>query len=182
VWKYFVLSDDKSKTTCELCKIELSYKGGTTSSMRTHLTKVHKMSDSDVENELVFPRQATMSAYMKNKNQPLSSQKQEAVTRKIPLMCALDLRPVSIVEGRGFNMLCEEMLPSYKVPCRKTVKRYLQKLYEEEQNKMVHHEKGNISMTTGPVCHRSVTGHFISNEWKLENFNLATRVMHDRHT
>ena len=42
VWKYFTLSDDKTKTSCNLCRMSLAYSGGGTSSMRNHLNRVHK--------------------------------------------------------------------------------------------------------------------------------------------
>lgn len=43
VWQFFSLLQDKQKTQCNFCNIELSYRGGGTSSMKKHLEFKHPM-------------------------------------------------------------------------------------------------------------------------------------------
>ena len=68
---------------------------------------------------------------------PLAQSKQEEITRNIALMCAVDMRPMSIIDGIGFRHLLQSLNPGYKIPCRNTVTKYLHKLYDDEKVKVV---------------------------------------------
>lgn len=54
----------------------------------------------------------------------MTPREQEAVTQAIVLMCALDNRPLSIVDGRGFQLLVDVATGKrYKMPSRWTITR-----------------------------------------------------------
>ena len=80
-------------------------------------------------------RQGNLSGFLNSGS--LSSQQQESITRKIALMCALDLKPLSIVQGKDFKMLCNQLNPRYKILSRQTVAKYLHTLYDEEKVNLI---------------------------------------------
>ena len=53
---------------------------------------------------------------------PLTKARYDYVTSKLVQMCAQDCRPLSIVEGTGFEEFCAALNPQYKVPVHATVK------------------------------------------------------------
>ena len=64
-------------------------------------------------------------------------------------MCALDLKPLSLVEGNGFKHFVHALNPQYRVPCRKTVSKYLDVIYEEEKSKLIEKIGGqSVSVTS----------------------------------
>ena len=64
-------------------------------------------------------------------------------------MCALDLKPLSLVEGNGFKHFVHALNPQYRVPCRKTVSKYLDVIYEEEKSKLIENIGGqSVSVTS----------------------------------
>ena len=104
VWKYFTLSDDKTKTSCNLCCTSLAYSG--TSSMRNHLNRVHKKNVNNVQDETSIKRQSSLIAWQKSKC-ALGQGKYVSINRSLAVMCCVDMRPLSIVKGRGFKESCE---------------------------------------------------------------------------
>ena len=110
----------------------LSILGSSTSSMRTHLAFRHP--SVSLTNPVKYgPKQSTLN--FEKKSSGLTASKSEVQTRKLALMCALHLKPVStgIVDGVGFRYFIDELNPDFKVPCRKIISKYLQKIYEEEK-------------------------------------------------
>ena len=132
-------------------------------------------------------RRGNLSGFLNSGS--LSSQQQESITRKIALMCALDLKPLSIVQGKGFKMLCNQLNPRYKIPSRQTVAKYLHTLYDGEKVNLIAKVKGqSIAATTDLWTSNAMqgfitlTGHYVSPDWVLETNVLATRVVTERHT
>ena len=133
-------------------------------------------------------KQATLRDFT-TKVTPLSDAQQESITKKLAMLCALDLKPFSLVEGAGFRAFCEALNSRYKVPSRKTVSKYLESIYEEEKLKLVDKVKElPVSATTDlwtSNCMQgyiTLTGHFVSSDWKLCSHVFATRVVEERHT
>ena len=121
MWKYFDAMA-KEKTKCRLCGLELSYRGGTTSTMKNHLERRHKHISLLGARVHTQSKQTTLAAF--KAPTPMSCDKYEQHTRKLALMCARDLRPLGIVEGEGFKEFVKSIAPTYTVPSRKTVKKY----------------------------------------------------------
>ena len=194
VWKYFEQKTEKDKkvTECQLCKTVLAYHGGTTA-MRTHLTHKHPSvslnSQLSAGSHVKAQVQATLShSWGALQKKALPKSKSEEITRNIALMCATDVRPLSIVEGNGFRRLLYSLNPKYKVPCRNTIAKYIHKIYDDGKSDIIKDMNGlPVSLTsdlwrsTANDGYISLTGHFDQN-WKLCAKTLASRRMEDRHT
>lgn len=186
VWKFFTLAEDRNKTICTLCKAQLSYKGGGTSSMRNHLKFVHKSAHVE-DSPSQVKRQTSLRNFHVSKA-ALGKSRQEAITKALALMCAVDLRPLSIVTGLGFQRYSQMLNPGYATPCRTTVKNYIQLLYKEGKRDLMDDLNSlPVSITTdmwtsvAQEGYITVTAHFIQ-RWQLKCKVLATRVLDDRHT
>ena len=104
-------------------------------------------------------------------------------------MCATDLRPTTIVNGRGFKNLIHKLKPTYQIPSAKTVTKYLRLVYEETHQLVVDDIRNrDVAFTTdmwtsiAQESYITVTGHYIDNLWELNVKNLATRKVDNRHT
>ena len=73
-------------------------------------------------------KQSSLSGFIQRAT-PLSTSQQESFTRKLSLMCALDLKPLGMVQGRGFKMFCNALNPRFQVPTKKTVAKYPTAIY-----------------------------------------------------
>ena len=155
--------------------------------MRTHLLNVHKRDPDKKEDKddagspVPSTRQATLTMF-RAKTKEMSVARQTEVTKSLALMCALDLRPVSIVSGRGFKNFCSKINPSYHVPCRTTVTKHLEFIYEECKKDLIEMLADcSVSLTTdmwtsvGTRSYLTLTGHFINNKWQLSTQLIATR-------
>lgn len=116
--------------------------------------------------------------------------KQETTTNAIVNMIIKDMLPLSFVEGVGFIEFIKKTIPSYKIPCRNTIKNRISVIYDVEKQKIIS-EVGKfdwVSLTTDCWSSRNnesyitVTMYAISAEWKHVNYTLTTEVMEDRHT
>ena len=116
---------------------------------------------------------------------------QEEGNRTLALMCAMDMRPLSIAEGEGFRLFVNTIAPLYKIPCRRTVVGHLTTMYESEKSALVKEIReagGNLSITSDlwtSAAHEgyiTITGHFIDQNWEMKNHVLATRRITERHT
>ena len=188
VWKYFEIKENvgKKSTECQLCRTVLTHHGGT-SVMRAHLLHKHpSLSLVGIGNsqlacglKVSTMTQPTLAA---KAAKPLAQSKQEEITRNIALMCAVDVRPMSIVYGVGFRHLLQSLNLGYKIPCRNTVTKYLHKLYNEEKVKVVSAMK-NLSINVTSDIWTSISndgyiyfiGYFIDKNWNLCVKTLASR-------
>ena len=107
VWKYFERCEEngQTKTKCVLCGTKLAYNNGI-STMRNHLSGRHKSVKlgQDVTHSNV-KRQTTLFEHSRSVAK-LTKAKVESLNKDLDLMCALDLRPAGIVEGRGLKNVC----------------------------------------------------------------------------
>ena len=137
IWKYFTLTGDAKKTICTLCQMNLAYSSGT-SSMLKHMKYVHKSINinSDATSQEGIKRQRSMMDYHRSKL-VLTDQKYQALNKDLALMCATDLRPLSIVAGKGFKQFVFNLNPDYKVPSAPTIGKYVDKLYTELKQSII---------------------------------------------
>jgi len=110
VWKFYERTDDGKKVKCILCSPpkELVYHGGT-SNLRDHVNRQRPLK---YKPDTV---QTSLEAYGKKK-QACSDARAKQITELIVRMVALDLRPMRLVEGKGFLELMAFLEPGYKVP------------------------------------------------------------------
>ena len=132
--------------------------------------------------------QASLAAYHASRK-TLTKTTIDDYNKAIAVMCATDLRPVSIVEGRGFQYLLHKIKPDYKIPAAKKVNKYLGLVYDETHQALIaelidRDVAFTTDMWTSIAQHGyiTVTGHYINKDWKLNANILATRKVDNRHT
>ena len=159
--------------------------GGNTSIMRKRLSCKHpSVLLADSKTSLKPLKQTSLVLGGKK----LATSQQESITSKVAMMCALDIKPVSVVEGLGFKLLVHSLNPSYRVPCRKIVSKYLEHICKEHKDSLLESiSEKPISLTSDLWTSAStqgyitVTAHYLDN-WEIQNKVLATRNMTERHT
>lgn len=111
------------------------------------------------------------------------------MVKGIAWLCALDLRPMNIVTGRGFRRFCQLLNPSFQVPSRTTVTKHVDLLYQDLKLEVIQETKGaSVSLTTDmwtSVAQRgfiTVTAHYLTQDWTLKCRVLATRPVDEKHT
>ena len=135
VWRFFGFWSvggkvgDKSKAVCKLCDAELAYHS-TTTNLRMHLIVVHptewnKVGEDEADGPL--PKQPKLTVFY-SPTTSLPAAKQEAITKKLTEFICKDMRPISIVDGVGFQKFIHEINPRYQVPSRGTVNNRIVKL------------------------------------------------------
>ena len=105
-------------------------------------------------------------------------------------MWAIDYRPISIVNGKGFKSFMATVEPSYVVPCHTTIRNYVHRAYVEAKESMlkVVQAQASVAMTTdmwtshATQGYITLTSHFVNDKWELRSQILATRSVSDRHT
>lgn len=75
---------------------------------------------------LVFRNSFRYSSFLSD-----GGSKHDLITRTIVNMIVTDCLPFKIVEGSGFLQLMRGLAPLYKVPCRNTIKNYIDNMYDE---------------------------------------------------
>ena len=202
---------DKQHTICKLCKTILKHTGNTTN-MRTHMTRHHgSVTVSGIKKPASFSTVATTetkkpkletthktetqpkvaSMFAKQTKYPASSQRAQIITRQIATYIVADMRPLSIVENKEFKRLLEIMDPQYSLPSRKHFSdKVIAGLYVETKNTVMNQLKGalSVSLTTDSWTSRAtqsymtVTAHYVSQDWKMHNHVLTTRMLSEAHT
>ena len=188
VWDFFELNDivengkKIKKASCKLCNgVHLAYAGGTTN-LHNHLEAKHpSYLEKDEEK-----KQLTLPGF---KNCPPA--RSNKITMLVAEFVARDMRPISTVDGNGFQQLLCYMEPGYKLPSRPFLTNTCHKLYcslKEKLLEVMASPELYVAVTSDLWTSRAiesyitVTAHFINSEWKLENKVLQTKEMPERHT
>ena len=151
---------------------------GSTSTLRYHLQHSHHIT------EAAKNAAGALDAFV-TKRPKMNATEKDKTLRAITKFIALDMRPISTVEGQGFKDLMRQLVPELVVPTASSFSRYhIPKLYQEV--------KGNvetfIKASSGPFAFTSdlwfdknrkrsyitLTVHFILN-WKLHSYVLSTK-------
>ena len=202
VWQYFE-KVSSTKVACQLCSAQLSYTGGSTGTMTNHIRFKHKTCASSLlavnnnndsqsrrsSDTTVGGRQQTLLTAYRTPVM-MSRDKWISCTTKAAEWCARDLRPLSIVDGGGFKDFMAAAAPTYKVPSRTTLGKYLDVAYQAKFNELrgLLNKQTGVALTTdmwSSVANEgylTITAHFVDGSWNLNNFVLTTRAMEDRHT
>lgn len=206
VWQHFdfLVTDgvmDKTITVCKLCKTQIKYATGSTSSMNAHMSRKHGVSSTKVtssaekskEHEHKRTASGQLSLHesfaLKNKFSRTSTRHAE-ITRSIGLFIAKDMRPFSVMENQGFANMIHVLEPRYNMPGRSHFsEKVIPKLYQEARETVSQGLNGAdfVAVTTDAWTSRAtqsyntVTAHFIQN-WEMKSFVLQTRIMHESHT
>lgn len=120
---------------------------------------------------------------------PLTDGEKEGLRRSLAWMTAVDIRPISMVDGIGFRNFCRKMNPMFTLPARKTVNLYLTQIYEEGKADLISDISGGcVGLTTdlwtsnANEGYITITAQYISPKWVQSTKVLATRHMKARHT
>jgi len=116
----------------------------------------------------------------------------QAITERVINMVAIDLKPITMVEGEGFVDLLHNLEPGYKLPSRKHVTKMIQKKHEsviEKPQTKINKEAKSISLTTDiwssiatEEAYITIAAHYVSPEWQLLSCILETPGMPEQHT
>ena len=190
VWKYFNKSTDGKKAECKLCSKILAYHGGT-SNLRTHLQGQHplkyqRQQESSIEKGKM--KQETLASMFKP--QACTESRSKDITDRIANMIALDMKPIRMVEGEGFNSLLAFLEPGYKIPSKKHFSKLIHQKHDLAKAKLCEAltAAGKIALTTdiwtssATEAYLTVTVHYLSPTWDMHTFVLATQVFPEHHT
>ncbi|QQP52124.1 zinc finger BED domain-containing protein 1, partial [Caligus rogercresseyi] len=173
VWNHFQLISDK-EVQCNICQKTLKF-NNSTSSLSYHLNSAH----STERGEGITERNEKFC-------DPLKS---EAITKKICNMISMDMLPINVVDGQGFQELIMFIEPGYLIPSRTTFTSLLEVEHakkKEELKKCL--SASNVSLTTdcwtslNNESYITVTFHTITSEWRLFSGVLLTDNMAEKHT
>jgi hypothetical protein len=182
VWNYFERVDDGS-VRCVICKTQLA-SSGSTSSMRNHVRAKHPGASLDIDD-----KQKKISFVPVN-YRLCDPAKAETISNMITRMLAIDVMPLSVVDGDGFKALIEYLAPSYELPGRKAFTARIEKLYEETKANVMKKLAtcGSVVLTTDgwTSCvqdgYITVTCHYVDVDFQAQSLVLATREVEERHT
>jgi len=155
LWNFFTKEpDNPDYALCNLCAVKICRNGGSTTAMGNHLRIKHKsviLSSGQSSTKPKVPPTLPQSLMKSSRSRPtqymrpLDKSETERLRRALAWMCAVDVRPISIVQGLGFRNYSRLMNANFVVPSRKTVTSYIAKIYQEGLN-MGHKGKGQGSI------------------------------------
>lgn len=178
MWDHFTLLTCKKKVQCNLCKRIYPWHKSTTAHT-AHLRKKH----GNVVN--VGPAPIKRFVVVQKKVKPVSKERQRQITDAIMKLMTLDLRPFSVVAGRGFIHLLHVLEPGYKIPHRTTFSRfYLPDHYHVVKAIVASELKSALHLSIGfdlwtdnfkRLNYITLVAHYVDQDWNLKKIVLATR-------
>ena len=123
-------------------------------------------------------------------DKPLTERRKKEITKAIVDFIAMDMRPISVIEGAGFIRMVKAMAPGYTIPCRTTITKQISLLHDTTREKLKSDidNAAAVAFTTdawtsvATEAYMAVTCHFISDEWELEGYVLETKELDVAHT
>lgn len=132
----------------------------------------------------------------KQKQSSLSVPEKQEIDQLIMEMIAIDLKPFSCFEDRGFRNMLKKLSPDYEPPCRTTFSRSLAPILHHKTKQKLIAELGreiesclmSLSFTTD--CWKSIandsyislTLHYLTVDFSQKNLMLNIKQLLDRHT
>jgi len=197
-WSYFTKDPvDPEVAVCKLCSAKISRKGSSTSGMANHIKNRHRSIDvskqpSSALGQSVSVQQTLLQSMSRSTTQvrrPLRQEESERLRRSLAWMCAVDIRPISIVDGVGFRNYSRLLNPNFVLPTRRTLTSYVHRIYQEGHEELKQDIAGSaVGLTTdlwtsnAQEGYITLTAQYITAQWEQRTKVLATRVLKDRHT
>ncbi|XP_073488938.1 E3 SUMO-protein ligase ZBED1-like [Aquarana catesbeiana] len=187
-WEHFNLNAAKKVVTCKLCKTELAWHGSTTT-MNEHMKRKHVCFTEDGETS-GRKKQRTMTEFVQQ-NRPCTPQQSAIITDSVVKMLVTDMRPLSMVEDRGFRSMISVLNPGYTLPSRthftKLVERKYQEAFQNVKDAISANESriaitADIWTSIATEAFLGITCHYIAEDWKMISICLTTMPLEDRHT
>ena len=196
VWKFFSALQGRKSVQCQLCPAGnrdgvLAYHGGT-SSMHEHLKKRHYTAFCEAttndSSDTSASKQTRLDSFTRSVVYPRTRSK--AITDRVAGVIIKDLRPISLVDGEGFQSLMSFVEPGYHLPSATYFTKVIELKCQEAVTKVQQtlQAANYISITSdmwtslANDAYISLTTHYISNEWKMESVCLGTIPVSERHT
>lgn len=119
------------------------------------------------------------------------SRKYKVITEKLTTMFAKLMLPFNIIDELEFRDFCKELDSRYELPNRKFLSaKAIPQKFNEVKSRIMGELKlaSSISLTTdgwssnNTTPYLSLTGHFLSEDWKLKTYCLRTIYMPESHT
>ena len=188
VWDFYELlkkdgTEDKTLTVWNICKTQLKYLSGSTSSIVTHLLRRHGITLSktkgvnrqNVKQPLTGQIRLPEALGLKNKYSR-SSTRHADITSSIGVFIAKDMRPFSVLENRRFVDMISVLDPKYDMPGRSHYsEKVIPKLHDDTKSKVSQEPKKAefIALTTDSWTSRAtqsyITYSILYPTWNLEN-------------
>ena len=148
-----------------------------------HPSEYKRINEDDSSSSM---KQSTLSSVFKK----CSANRSAAITDTIAEFIALDLCPISIVNGKGFKNLMNFVEPGYRVPSYTHVTSVCRRkfLLLKENLLATLSQQCDVTLTTDIWTSRTIqayltiTTHYLTEDWKMETKVLLTREMPERHT
>ncbi|XP_055034115.2 E3 SUMO-protein ligase ZBED1-like [Misgurnus anguillicaudatus] len=185
-WDHF---DLKNETVhCKHCDAVYKYNTATTQ-MMYHLNKVHpSLVNVDGGASCSQSQPSIKSALARTRS--CDAQRAEKITQTIGKFIEMDMLPLSIVEGNGFQELIHLLEPAYQIPSRRTITRLVETHYEERKQQLFKElsKAERVALTTDcwtaltAESYITITCHFISDDWQINSAVLLTESLPGRHT
>uniref|UniRef100_A0A8C5LPC9 HAT C-terminal dimerisation domain-containing protein n=1 Tax=Leptobrachium leishanense TaxID=445787 RepID=A0A8C5LPC9_9ANUR len=124
-------------------------------------------------------------------NPPCAPQQSTRVTKSILKMLITDMRPLSMVEDKGFKNMISVLNPGYTLPSRTHFTKLMEQKYQAAFQKVkvsISKNESRIALTVdiwtsvATEAHLGITCHYIGNEWKMRSVCLAAVPLEYRHT
>ncbi len=121
-----------------------------------------------------------ITQYLESSKYPPDSNQRKKLDHLVTVMIAKDMRPVSVVEGKGFKALVEGLNNKYTLPSRRALtSTHLPKLLEEEKDKL-RTALGQVpwcSLTSDMWTSRTNSAFFNVTVHYLKGYTLDTKVL-----
>ena len=198
VWDHFEKHLENEKTV--VCKKTYAYHGGT-SNLQSHLKSAHPSVVAADDSDAGKPTLAAgvmksgaldkfVAAKPKSSAKPCSVATSEGMTQALVKWITTDMRPLNVVNDGGLQRLLALAQPGYSLPSRTHVASIVRRRHADgkEEIKTTLKSVEYVAVTTDSWTSKAVrsystfTVHFLSSEWKLRSFVLATRPLDGRHT
>lgn len=205
LWSFFTQAkDDKAK--CDLCNSLYSVKGGSTTNLKKHLMKKHRLTydtifscsvldtavletpilsisastestNSVIKTNETNLQQTKLSTFIKR---PVAVVREKKINDFIFKMIVKDLQPFSVVEDAGFKDLINYLEPGYKIPSRYLLSNtLLDAQYSEVQKKLKEELESAkyVSITTDGWTSRATTSYQAVTAHYLLNWELKSALL-----
>ncbi|KAG1955353.1 zinc finger BED domain-containing protein [Pimephales promelas] len=129
VWDHYTLNKEDNKVQCLYCKIELAYHNST-SSMIQHLNRRHPFHAVSPSVAETSTSQRSMDSFVRPA-QSCTVQEAAIFTESILNMLVTDMRPLSMLDDKGFRDMISTFNPKYSLPSRTYFTQLMEKKHRE---------------------------------------------------
>ncbi|KAJ9561458.1 hypothetical protein OSB04_006618 [Centaurea solstitialis] len=193
VWQHFEPQYEdgvRRYAKCNYCKRKMTARSNDgTSHLKDHFEKCPRRTTRDIRQQILLHEQIT-----KDEKTSLVNKAFDAQTSRedIANMIILHDYPILIVEHWGFRKYSNGLEASFKVPCRRTTKSDIMKVYATKKAftlSCLEKNKSQIALTSDLWTasyqlkgYMALTGHYIDANWKLQNQIISFLHVPSPHT